>query len=129
MRLLVRIGLAVVTNAIALLIAAGLLDGVTIDASSFVFAVIIFSILSLVLRPILIWVVARSVRPLLGIIALVTTFVILLITDLLSDGLNITGVTDWILATVIVWLATMIFDIFDVRLQRMVMGGLGRPAT
>jgi hypothetical protein len=65
----------------------------------------------------------------LGIIALVTTFVILLITDLLSDGLNITGVTDWILATVIVWLATVLFDIFDRRLQRMVLGGLGRPAT
>jgi hypothetical protein len=41
-RLLVRIGLAVVTNAIALLIAAAVLDGVTIDATSFVFAVIIF---------------------------------------------------------------------------------------
>jgi putative membrane protein len=124
-RLLVRIGLAVVANAIALLIAAGILDGVTIDPTSFVFAVVIFSGASLLLRPILF----RTARPLLGIIALVTTFVILLITDLLSDGLNITGVTDWILATVIVWLATMLYDVFNTRLQLLAMGRLGRPAT
>jgi putative membrane protein len=128
-RLLVRIGLAVVANAIALLIAAGILDGVTIDPTSFVFAVVIFSGASLLLRPILAWIVFRTARPLLGIIALVTTFVILLITDLLSDGLNITGVTDWILATVIVWLATMLYDVFNTRLQLLAMGRLGRPAT
>jgi uncharacterized membrane protein YvlD (DUF360 family) len=128
-RLLVRIGLAVVVNAIALLIAAALLDGVRIDASGFVVAVIIFSLASLIVRPLVTWIVVRRARALLGVIALVTTFAVLLVTDLLSDGFQIEGALDWVLATVIVWLATMIYDLFNVRIRRMVLGGLGRPAT
>ena len=46
MRLLVRIALAVVANAVALLIAAVLLDGFSIDKTSFVFAVIVFSVVT-----------------------------------------------------------------------------------
>lgn len=120
----VRVLLAVAANAIALLIAAALLDGVEIDATSFVIAVVIFSLASLIVRPIVAWIVARRVRPLLGIVALVTTFVVLLVTDLLSDGLSIEGVLDWILATVIVWLATLVYDVFDERLTRLALRGI-----
>jgi putative membrane protein len=128
MRLLIRIAFAVIANAIALLIAAALLDGVHVDATSFVFAVIIFSAASLVLRPLLAYIVVRTVRPLLGVIALLTTFVLLLVTDLLSDGLQIDGVTNWVFATVIVWLATLVYDLFSVRLQRMAIRRL-RPGA
>jgi putative membrane protein len=128
-RLAVRIVLAVVANAIALLIAAALLDGVRIDATGFVIAVAIFSLASLILRPIVAWIVLRWARPLLGVIALVTTFALLLVTDLLSDGLEIEGALDWVLATVIVWLATMIYDLFSRRLTRVALIRLGRPAT
>ena len=34
-----------------------------------------------------------------------------MITDLVSDGLTIRGATTWILATLIVWLATMLASI------------------
>jgi uncharacterized membrane protein YvlD (DUF360 family) len=121
MRLIIRIVLALVVNAIALLIAASVVDGVSIDATSFVVAVIIFTIVSLLLRPLLAFLIARHLRPLLGIIGLVTTFLILLITDVLSDGINIDGATAWILATVIVWIAQMLYEIFDRRIQLMVM--------
>lgn len=129
MRLAVRIALAVVANAIALLIAAALLDGVRIDASGFVLAVIVFSLASLIVTPVIAWIVVRRMRALLGVIALVTTFAALLVTDLLSDGFEIEGALDWVLATVIVWLATMIYDLFSRRLTRMALAGLGRPAT
>jgi putative membrane protein len=119
--LVVRVVLAFVANAIALLIAATVVDGVSIDATSFVFAVVIFTLASVLLRPILTVVVARSLRPLLGVVGLVTTFAILLITDFLSDGLNIEGTTDWLLAVVIVWLAQVVYEIFDRRIQRIVM--------
>jgi putative membrane protein len=128
-RLAVRIALAVVANAIALLIAAALLDGVRIDASGFVLAVIVFSLASLIVTPVIAWIVVRRMRALLGVIALVTTFAALLVTDLLSDGFEIEGALDWVLATVIVWLATMLYDVFGRRLQRMALAGLGRPAT
>jgi uncharacterized membrane protein YvlD (DUF360 family) len=121
MRLIIRIVLALVVNAIALLIAASVVDGVSIDATYFVIAVTIFTIVSLFLRPLLAFVIARHLRPLLGIIGLVTTFLILLITDVLSDGINIDGATAWILATVIVWIAQMLYEIFDRRIQLMVM--------
>ncbi len=128
MRLLVRVAFAFIANAIALLIAAALLDGVHIDATSFVVAVAIFSVASLVLRPILAYIVVRTLRPLLGVIALITTFALLLITDLLSDGLEINGALDWVLATVIVWLATVVYDIFSRRLQLIAMRRL-RPGS
>jgi len=118
MRLLKRIGLAVVTNAIALLIAAALLDGVHINASGFLVAVAIFSIASFLITPIVTWIVVRRVRALLGVVALVSTFVVLLITDLLSDGFTIDGVTDWILAVLIVWVANLILGIASRRLLR-----------
>jgi len=118
MRLLKRIGLAVVTNAIALLIAAALLDGVHINASGFLVAVVIFSIASFLITPIVTWIVVRRVRALLGVVALVSTFVVLLITDLLSDGFTIDGVTDWILAVLIVWVANLILGIASRRLLR-----------
>ena len=129
MRLAVRIALAVVANAIALLIAAALLDGVRIDASGFVLAVIVFSLASLIVTPVVAWIVLKRMRALLGVIALVTTFAALLVTDLLSDGFEIEGALDWVLATVIVWLATMFYDLFSRRLTRMALAGLGRPAT
>jgi uncharacterized membrane protein YvlD (DUF360 family) len=128
-RFAVRIVLAVVANAIALLIAAALLDGVRINASGFVIAVAIFSLASLIVTPVIAWIVVRRMRALLGVIALVTTFAALLVTDLLSDGFEIEGALDWVLATVIVWLATMIYGVFSRRIQRMALVGLGRPAT
>jgi putative membrane protein len=120
----VRVLLAVIANAIALLIAAALLDGVEIEPSSFIVAVAIFSVASLVLRPVGAWIVVRRVRPLIGVVALVTTFVVLVFTDLLSDGLSIEGTLDWILATVIVWFATLLYDIFDMRIQRLALRGI-----
>jgi putative membrane protein len=123
-RLGIRILLALAANAVALLLAAALLDGVEIDAGSFVVAVLIFSIASLVLRPAIRSIAERRVRPLVGAAALVTTFVVLLLTDLLSDGISIEGVFDWILATVIVWLASLLYDVVDERLHRLALRGI-----
>ena len=44
----------------------------------------------------------------LGGVALIATLVALIVTDLLSDGLDIEGVGTWIAATVIVWLAALL---------------------
>jgi uncharacterized membrane protein YvlD (DUF360 family) len=126
-RWLLRVGLSVAANAVALLVVAALLDDFEIDAAGFVVALIIFSLLSLVLRPILFWAVAKWARPVLGIVGLVATFVILLLTDLLSDGIQIEGAVTWILATVIVWLGGLLYELFGERIQRGIMPG-PRPA-
>ena len=44
----------------------------------------------------------------LGGVALISTFVALLVTDLVSDGLSISGIGTWIGATVVVWLASLL---------------------
>ena len=43
-----------------------------------------------------------------GLASLLATFIALLVTDLVSSGLDIEGAGTWIGATLIVWLATMI---------------------
>jgi hypothetical protein len=59
-------------------------------------------------QPMLRQIAIKSVEALQGATALVTTFVALLVTDLISDGLSIEGFWTWIAATVIVWLATLL---------------------
>jgi uncharacterized membrane protein YvlD (DUF360 family) len=107
-RLLIRMALAIVGNAVGLLVAAWVLDDMTLDASGFIIALLIFSAVMVVAQPLLRQIAIKSVEALQGATALVTTFVALLVTDLISDGLSITGFWTWIAATVIVWLGTLL---------------------
>lgn len=107
-RLLIRIGLALLGDAIGLWIASLVLDGMTIDGLGFVLAVVIFTVLTFVFEPLIDRVASNRAPALSGGSALISTFLSLLITDLVSDGLNIEGVGTWVAATVIVWICTMI---------------------
>jgi uncharacterized membrane protein YvlD (DUF360 family) len=107
-RLIVRTLVAVAANAIGLLVAAAVLDGFHLNASGFVLAVIIFTVVFALMQPFLISQMRGRAGRALGGVALIATFLALLITDLLSDGLNIEGVGTWIAATVIVWLAAVL---------------------
>ena len=107
-RLLVRVAVAVAANAIGLIVAAALLDGVHLNGAAFVVAVVIFTVVFALLHPFLL-VQMRRGRGLafLGA-ALLATLVALIVTDLVSDGLTINGAGTWIAATVIVWLAALL---------------------
>jgi uncharacterized membrane protein YvlD (DUF360 family) len=107
-RFLVNAAIFLAAAAIGLLVASWVVDGMDIDATSFITVVVIFAVLQAVLQPFLAKVARRNAPVLLGGIGLVTTFVALLVTDLISDGLSIEGAGDWIIATLIVWIATMI---------------------
>jgi hypothetical protein len=50
----------------------------------------------------------KQAQALLGASALITTFLGLLITHLLTDGLQISGADTWLFATLIVWLASLL---------------------
>jgi hypothetical protein len=110
-RLLIRLALTLVGNAIGLLVAAWVLDDMTLDAGSFFIALLIFTAVEVIAQPLLRQIAIKSVEALQGATALVTTFVALLVTDLISDGLSISGVWTWILATLIVWLASLLAGI------------------
>ena len=107
-RLLARMTLELLANAVGLLVAAWLLDGFSMTTSAFVVIVLIYSALKFVLDPLILKMSIQYVPALRGGIALVTTLVSLVITSLVNDGLQIKGVDTWILATLIVWLFGLI---------------------
>ncbi len=107
-QLVIRAIVAVVANAIGLLAASALLDDFEVNGASFAIAVIIFSAATVVLGPLVVKIALTSAPYLMGGIALVTTLLGLIITNLLSDGFTITGVTTWVLATLIVWIFSVI---------------------
>ena len=107
-RTVISLAILLAANAIGLIIAAVVLDKVELDWTAFIFALIIFTIVEAIAVP-GIGKVAESKAPAISSgVALIATFVALLITDILSDGLDIEGVGTWILATLIVWICTMV---------------------
>lgn len=106
-RFLVRGAIFLVSAAIGLLVAAGVVDGVDVTTSGFLVAVVLFAVIQSVLSPFIAKVAARNAAALLGGVGLLSTFVALWLTTLIGDSLTIDGgVTTWLTATVIVWLAT-----------------------
>lgn len=110
-RALISAGLKLLANAVGLLVAAAVLDDMSIDGAAFVVAVVIFTVVEIVAQPLITKMALKNAEALMGGTALVTTFVGLVITSLISDGLEITGATTWLLATLIVWLAALLAGI------------------
>ena len=107
-RFLIRTAVFLVSTAIGLLVAMLVLDDMSIDATAFVVVVVIVAVLQAVLAPFLAKSTARNAPALLGGVGLISTFIALVVANVAVGGLTITGVTTWILATLIVWLVTMI---------------------
>jgi uncharacterized membrane protein YvlD (DUF360 family) len=109
-RLVVRTGIMLAANAVGLIVAAAVLDGFHLDAGGFVLAVVIFTVALALMTPFLASVLRRnrSSASALGGVAQIATLAALIITAIVSDGLSIDGIGDWIAATVIVWLASLL---------------------
>ena len=107
-RLLAQTAMSLLANALALLAASILLTGFSINGLAFVVAVFIFTASTVILEPLITKIARQNAPYLLGGIALVTTFVGLLVTTLVTDGLSITGIANWVMATLIIWLATVV---------------------
>ena len=109
-RFLVRTGVMLLANAVGLLVAAVVLDDMEVDASAFIIAVVIFTVVLALMTPFLTAQLRRSgsSSAALGGVALIATLVSLIITDLISDGFTISGFGTWVLAAVIVWAASLI---------------------
>jgi len=109
-RMLVRTVVVLLGNAVGLIVASLAFDGIDIDVTSFVFAVIIFTVAFAILTPFFASVLRRnqSSSAALGGVALISTLAALVLTDIFSDGLSISGIGTWIGATVVVWLVSMI---------------------
>lgn len=100
-----------IANAVGLLIAAVLLAGFEIDPLSFLIVVLAFSVIQAVLGPLITKISLKQLPQLMGGVALVTVSIGLLITDLLLGGMSIGGVANWLAATLLVWLGSLIATI------------------
>ena len=107
-RLLISAVLYLAANAIGLLVANALLDDVSIEAAAFVIAVVIFTVVEVVIQPLITQIAMRHSRALLGSSALIATLIGLVVTTLVTDGMSIDGAVTWVLATVIVWAAALV---------------------
>ena len=97
-----------IANAVALLVANYFLDDMTLDASGFVTAVVVFTIAEVLFLPFFRQMALTRARALAGSTALVAALAALIVTDVLSDGLDIDGLSTWVVATLIVWAASLI---------------------
>jgi uncharacterized membrane protein YvlD (DUF360 family) len=115
-RTLIRVGLALLGNALGLIIAAIILPKMTLSGAAFFVAVVIFTVLTAVIEPLVSKLAADRSSLLESASALVATFVALVLTALISDGLNLDGIIVWVLATAIIWLATLIIGVILAKL-------------
>jgi putative membrane protein len=98
----------VLANAVGLAVAAVVLDGMKIDATAFIEAVVIFTVAFALMTPFMANQLRKRQSSALGGVALIATLIALIITDLISDGLTIDGIGTWVAATVIVWVASLL---------------------
>jgi hypothetical protein len=110
-RLLVTVVAHVIAAAVGLIVAAWILDDMALDASGFLIAVLVFAAVDIVAQPLIIKIGWKHAGALTGSSALISTFVALVVTAIVSDGLRISGASTWLLATVIVWAASLLAGI------------------
>lgn len=107
-RMLISAALHLGANAVGLAVAALVLEEMSIDILSFVVAVVIFTLVEVVSRPYFASLAMKGASYLQGATALAATLAGLIITALISDGLQIEGLGTWVVATLIVWAAALV---------------------
>ena len=107
-RLIVRTGIMLVANAVGLIVAASVLDGMSLNWEGLLWATVIYTLVFALMQPFLAVQARRRAGPLLGGVALIASLIALIVANVISDGLDITGVGTWIAAAVIVWIASLL---------------------
>ena len=117
-RAIVRLGLLLAVNAVALIVASIFLKGFRINVTGFLVALLIFTACVALLTPFFVSRLERRRGLAVAGLALVATLVSLIITDILSDGFHISGAA-WLWTTLIVWgasaLAPFVLSFFGLR--------------
>jgi hypothetical protein len=110
-RLLLQTAATIIANAVGLLLATVLLTGFTIDPLAFVVVLLVFTGVLILTGPLMTKVAITSVPQIRGSVALVTVFVGLKVTEWLMGGFDMGGLSNWLAATLLVWLGSLIAQI------------------
>ena len=107
-RFIIRTAIALVANAVGLLVAAAVFDGVKLSAGGFLVAVVVFTVVYALMQPFLESQLRRRGSAAIGGVALIASLIGLIVTDIVSDGLSISGLSAWIGAAVVVWAGALL---------------------
>ena len=108
-RFIVNAAVFMVAAAIAILVADIALDGISVEYPlSFLTAAVVFGLLSAIIEPLLGRLTRRSAKVLTGGVGLFTAVISLFITSIIVGGLALDSFTTWLLAALVIWLASMI---------------------
>lgn len=105
-RFLLSLGISIVSAAVALLVAAAVVDGVRVQAAGFVVAVLVFAVAQALLSPFVFTMARTYASAVLGGVGIVSTMLALFVATLFPGGLQIQGVTAWVVTPLVVWLIT-----------------------
>jgi uncharacterized membrane protein YvlD (DUF360 family) len=106
--LIARVVLSLLSNALGLWVADLLLDGLHVKyMTGFIVEVAIFTVIVIVVQPLIVKMTITKSAALAGSSALIATFVALLITVLFSQ-MSISGFSTWVLATIIIWVVALL---------------------
>ena len=102
-------------NALSLALSAWVFDGFSVRLGWFVVAVVLFTVLTMVLRGVVVSTVNRFARGYTIAGGLVLTLVVLALTEVVvpRDGFSIDGWGTWVGVTLIVWAASVAFGEVD----------------
>lgn len=106
MRFLYQIVAQMVLGAIALIVIHFALPGVTLHLAGFFIALGVFTLAHALFGPFVLNIAQRYAAPLAGGVGLVATVLALWVATLFTGGIEIHGVSSWVLAPIIVWLIT-----------------------
>jgi hypothetical protein len=105
-RMLLQAAINVVMAAVAMLVAATLIDGVTLKLAGFLTVVLVFVLAQAVLSPFVFNIARQYASAILGAVGLVSTLLALWVATLVSDGLTLSTPMAWILTPLVVWIIT-----------------------
>ena len=110
-RLVLSILATIIANAVGLLLATALLPGFTIDAVSFAVVLLVFTGVMILTGPLVTKIAVTSMPQIRGSISLVSVFFGLKVTEWLMPGFDMGGLSNWLAATLLVWLGSLIAEI------------------
>ena len=118
--MLARLGIRVVASLVGILIglivSLALLDGFSATAKALVVSTLLFWGVYLVVNFVALRILIRQPSvALAGLLALASTIVSLIIVDIAVSGLEIHGASNYVTATVIIWIASALADVLGRR--------------
>lgn len=97
-----------IANAVGLVVAASVLDDMSLEAGGLALAVLVFTGVNVLVLPLVQKTALTKSSALMGSTALVAALIALVVTTIVTDEMVIDGLTTWFLATVVVWGAALI---------------------